>query len=312
MVKLMDNLDSTREDPDMQRPVAQLFGLIVALGIGVTPYACRHLNDESSAEKIVRGQVVDPADPVASYTVSIMDPDPAIGQYCTGVVLAKDIILSAAHCFNDKTRRSYILFSPAYNAKLSNKQQPLFKIRRLAIHAQYSQDKGELYDKKILTADRVEQLVSPGKPLYDLALAYLDEKIPDSYEPAPLAGGSIDLTNGLITTAGYGCTTTNCKGRSNILKKVPMRYVKTYTDASMVVLLAGSKHGSCTGDSGGPDFINQNGALRVFALVSTGPESCEAGLSVDTLIEPYRGWIEQAMSGVRSGRKASIYTLTEY
>ncbi len=286
--------------------------VILALFGGFAVLSCKHLGDESSSEKVVKGQLVDPSDPVASYTVSIMDPDPAIGQYCTGLVLAKDVILTAAHCFNDKGRRAYILFSTAYNPKLSNKQQPLIKVRRIAVHAQYSQDKGDVYDQRILNADRVEQLVSPGKPLYDLALAYLDEKIPDSYEPAPLAGGSIDLTDGPITTAGFGCTTTLCKGRSNILRKIPMKYAKTYSDASMVVLYSTSKRGSCTGDSGGPDFINQGGILRVFALVSTGPESCEAGLSVDTLIEPYRGWIDQALSGVRSGRKASIYTLSEF
>jgi secreted trypsin-like serine protease len=273
--------------------------------------ACKHFGEDST-EKIVKGQKVEPEDPIASHTVSIMDPDPEIGQYCTAVLLARDVLLTAAHCFNDKSRRAYALFSTAYNPRLSVKQQPLIKIRRIAVHAEYSEDKGDVYDRKIVDATRPEDLVSPGRPLYDIALAYLDSRIPDSYQPTPLAGGSADLSNGEITTAGYGCTTTTCRGKNNILRKIPMRYVKTFPEAGMVALTAGQRYGSCSGDSGGPDFIDEGGILRVFALVSTGPDACEAGLSVDTLIAPYKGWIEQATSAVRSGRRGSSYTLTEF
>lgn len=294
----------------MQRHQTQLGGLVLSISILVFPQACKHLSEDST--EMAKGERVEPEDPIASHTVSIMDPDPDVGQYCSAVVLARDVLLTAAHCFNDKSRRAYALFSTAYNPRVSNKQQPLIKIRRIAIHAEYSQEKGDAYDEKILKAEQAEQLVSPGKPLYDIALAYLDEKIPDSYLPTPLAGGSIDFTNGVITTAGYGCTTTVCRGKTNILRKMPMNYVKTFPEAGMVVLSAGPRHGSCAGDSGGPDFIDEAGVLRVFALVSTGPDSCEAGLSVDTLIEPYKGWIEQAMSAVRSGRRGAIYTLTEF
>ncbi|HYX37463.1 MAG TPA: trypsin-like serine protease [Oligoflexus sp.] len=295
----------------MQRHQARRGGLCLSIMILVLAPSCKHLGEDSS-EKIVNGERVDPEDPIASHTVSIMDPDPDVGQYCTAVVLARDVLLTAAHCFNDKSRRAYALFSTAYNPKLGMKQQPLIKIRRIAVHAQYTQDKGDAYDKKIVNAERPDQLLSPGRPLYDIALAYLDSRIPDAYQPAPLAGSGVDFINGQITTAGYGCTTTICRGKTNILRKIPLRYVRTFPEASMVVLSAGSRHGSCSGDSGGPDFIDEGGILRVFALVSTGPDACEAGLSVDTLVEPYKGWIEQATSAVRSGRRGSSYTLTDF
>ncbi len=260
----------------MRRQKAQRGGLLLSLFILGWASACTHLG-EDSVEKIVKGQRVEPDDPVASHTVSIMDPDPEIGQYCSAVLLARDVLLTAAHCFNDKSRRAYAFFGTAYNPKLSIKQQSLVKIRRIAVHAQYSQDKGDKYDSKIVDAERPE-----------------------------------DLVNGEITTAGYGCTTTLCRGKTNILRKIPMRYVKTFPEAGMVVLTTGQRQGTCAGDSGGPDFIDEGGILRVFALVSTGPDACEAGLSVDTMIEPYKGWIEQALSAVRSGRRGSSYTLTEF
>jgi hypothetical protein len=293
----------------MQRHQARQAGLVLSILILGLTQACKHLGGDSSE---MMGQPVTSEDPIASHTVSIMDPNPDVGQYCTAVVLARDILLTAAHCFNDKERRAYALFNTAYNPRLSNKQQPLLKIRRIAVHSEYSREKGDAYDRKIIDAKNHSEIVSPGRPLYDIALAYIADRIPDSYQPAPLAGVNADLVSGEITTAGYGCTATNCRGKNNILHKFPMRYVKSFPEAGMVVLTAENRQGSCSGDSGGPNFIDEGGILRVFALVSTGPDSCETGLSVDTLIAPYKGWIEQAMSAVRSGRRGASYKLTEF
>lgn len=274
--------------------------------------ACKHLIETDSEQKLARAGLVESGDQVAAHTVSIIDPDPNIGQYCSGIILAKDLVLTAAHCFNDPKRKAYILFNTFYNAHLDPKQQSLFKVRRVAIHAKYSQEQSDAYDKSIREANKIEQVLNPGKPLDDLALAYIEDKIPEGYEPAMIADRSTDLTSGKITTAGYGCTTTLCRDKNNALHKSTLRFVKIFAEAQMVLMSANGKRGSCTGDSGGPDFIDQGTSLKVFAMVSTGPASCEAGISVDTLIAPYREWIDQAMRGARSGRKSKQFRLLDY
>jgi secreted trypsin-like serine protease len=55
--------------------------------------------------------------------------------------------------------------------------------------------------------------------------------------------------------------------------------------------------GACTGDSGGPAFINNTGSYSVIGVVSwsTGPngESGCGGITGVTPLELYRPWIEQ-------------------
>ena len=77
-----------------QRHKAQLAGFVWFCCILGSALACEHLGEDTS-EKILKGQLVQPNDRLASYAVSIMDPDPEIGQYCSGVVVARDIILTA-------------------------------------------------------------------------------------------------------------------------------------------------------------------------------------------------------------------------
>jgi secreted trypsin-like serine protease len=93
---------------------------------------------------------------------------------------------------------------------------------------------------------------------------------------------------------------------------VATHFVRTAPAANLVIFDAGKKHGSCFGDSGGPDFVTTSAGPRVVALISTGPTSCEAGLSVDTLVEPYLPWVQATSAPLQSGKSGSGYKLLTF
>ncbi len=66
----------------------------------------------------------------------------------------------------------------------------------------------------------------------------------------------------------------------------------------MLLLSAGPDQGTCPGDSGVPVYLLDKAQVQLIAVVTTGPESCEAGISVDTSTLYYRGWIDAGISGL--------------
>jgi secreted trypsin-like serine protease len=251
-------------------------------------------NDESA---IVGGKKVSASDPIAHVTVAVVDPSPDVGQFCTGIVVDKDIVLSAAHCFDDASRTPYV--------RAGASSAHAIRVRAVAVHAQYSQSRRTKYDTTIEKVTSAAQITTPSSPLYDIALLALDEALPASVTPAVFASASADLATADLVSAGYGCTSTACRSQVDALRKVSMQWVRTAPDASLVVLEAGARHGSCFGDSGGPDFIVSASGVKVFGMISTGPESCELGISVDTLVAPYLAWVHQSTDPLRSGKSSS-------
>lgn len=252
----------------------------------------------SSDDAIVGGKKVASSDPIAHTAVSVLDASGE--QFCTGIVVAEDVVLTAAHCFDDASRVPSVRIGSAAPAR----------VIALGVHAQYSKTRRTKYDATIEKAATPDDIITPATPLNDLALLALETPLANA-TPATFAAASSIGADG-VTTAGFGCTTTICKGQSDVLRKVDLDVVRFAPEANLVVLSAGAKHGSCFGDSGGPDFVSTASGLRVVAMVSTGPESCEAGLSVDTLVAPFSSWIKASTAPLRAARVSSSYKLVRF
>lgn len=201
------------------------------------------------------------------------------GTFCSGVALARDLVLTAAHC---------VLPGADYKlVELDAQRQPsLMDITRIARHP--------AFDVNAVLRHRVTA---------DVALLKLAE--PVKIVPAMLApsGGSVAAGDRFVVT-GYGVAARGDGKTGGIVRAATL--VATGQPGTLQIRLADPASrgeraglGACTGDSGAPVFRDVAGTLAVIGIVSwsTGPALSEGcgGLTGVTPLTRYRAWIvEQA------------------
>jgi secreted trypsin-like serine protease len=222
-----------------------------------------------------------PSPVVANAVVTIVG---SRGSSCTGTLIARDIILTAAHCI-----------APGATTKLVDyKSQPprLLDIRRTATHPQFNMQS--------LLAHRATA---------DVALLQLASPLAAS--PATLGGALLPVTAGQrLTVVGMGVAVAG-DGRSGGVARaaslvvtgrpgtLQIRLVDPSTDNARAGL------GACTGDSGAPAFLDSSGGSVIIGVVSwsTGPNNTSGcgGLTGVTPLALYRDWIFKTARGWSAG-----------
>lgn len=216
-----------------------------------------------------------PAGPaIARHVVLIVGSG---GTFCTGVAIARDLVLTAAHCTLPGADYKLMEFDAAH--------QPLFRdVAAIARHPQF--------DLKSLLAHRATA---------DVSLLKLAAPLGTSFAPAPLAAPTRAVAVGdAFTVAGFGVTVrgdgkTGGALRAAVLTAtgqpgtLQIRLVDSATNGERAGL------GACTGDSGAPAFIAEGERLAVAGVVSwsTGPKLTAGcgGLTGLTPLARYRDWI---------------------
>jgi secreted trypsin-like serine protease len=212
-----------------------------------------------------------PSPAVANAIVTIVG---SRGSSCTGTLIARDVILTAAHCI-----------APGVTTKLVDyKSQPprLLDIRRTATHPQF--------DMQSLLAHRATA---------DVALLQL--AAPLSVPPATLGGALLPVTVGQrLTVVGMGVAVAG-DGRSGGVARAASLAVTGRPGTLQIRLTDPSPNnaraglGACTGDSGAPVFLDSSGGSVIAGVVSwsTGPNNASGcgGLTGVTPLALYRDWI---------------------
>jgi secreted trypsin-like serine protease len=198
------------------------------------------------------------------------------GTSCTGVAVAHDLVLTAAHCAMPDATYKIVLFDAARNPTLKD----------VASAVQHPQ-----FDLKTMLGHRATA---------DVALMKLAAPLPSSFVPAPLGSGGTIAVGEAFIVAGYGVTVRG-DGRSGGTLRTA-RLVATGKPGSLQLRLVdpltkGERPGlsACTGDSGAPVFAETSGRLAVIGVTSwsTGPNMTAGcgGLTGVTPITRYRGWM---------------------
>jgi len=201
------------------------------------------------------------------------------GTFCSGVALARDLVLTAAHCVLPGADYKLVEFDAA--------QQPALKdITRIARHPEF--------DVNAVLGHRVTA---------DVALLKL--AAPQTMVPATLApaGGSVAVGDRFVV-AGYGVAVRGDGKSGGTVRAATL--VATGQPGTLQIRLAdpatkGERPGlgACTGDSGAPVYRDIGGTLAVVGVVSwsTGPALSDGcgGLTGVTPLTRYLAWIvEQA------------------
>jgi secreted trypsin-like serine protease len=208
----------------------------------------------------------------ARAIVMVVDPD---GDLCTGTALARELVLTAAHC---------VAQNKLYEVK-PDQTGAAIPVRAVAMHPRFDL---ENYARSRATAD--------------IALIKLAAPLPNVVMPATLAPARRVEVGERLTIAGFGTIVDRSPAGLGIPRMA--RLAVTGTPGSLQIRLVDPVTrnlrpglGACTGDSGAPAFDGEGPTKsgQVIGVVSwttaAGNEEGCGGLTGLTPLLLYRSWI---------------------
>src|SRR6476659_9541207 len=215
------------------------------------------------------------ADGVARSVVTIVG---SRGNFCTGAMIAPNLVLTAAHCVQPGAEYKIVEYGPDRQPKLQD-------VKRVAIHPGFNM-----------------QAMLGHRATADVALLQLAAPAAGK-SPSVLGAPNIPIVVGSrFTIAGIGVTVRGdgksggtiraaglvANGKPGTLQ---IRRVDTVGQGT------GEGLGACTGDSGGPVFEDKPGGPAIIGVISwsTGPNGSAGcgGITGVTPLTLYRDWVLQ-------------------
>jgi secreted trypsin-like serine protease len=267
---------------------------------------------------IINGTDVKTDNVIASSTVGVYNSKEK--SLCTGSLIASNIVLTAAHCAPERTADLKIIFTTDIDDILSSREQDI--LQELMLSAT---------DFKVSpTWDPKNESIEINTG--DIALVKFKGKIPEGYKAATfLADESFLKIGNMVAVAGFGVnvvrsTKIDPKKYPNLDeaieygevicdddngKKIDCIEIEMDGDGILRATMAPistifkseiqldeRKSGTCSGDSGGPAYILQNGEFYLFGVTSRGSALCdEAGIYTNALY--YHSWIIETAKSLR-------------
>ncbi len=225
---------------------------------------------------------------------SVVAIENSLGELCSGVIVERDLVLTAAHCVIDRAAYRVTALNRAFRPQR-------FNVAALAIHPTF-----------------VPGTTPRTQPGIDLAVVKLDRPLGSDYLPLdPLQAGRIDIGAG-VTIAGYGVLSERARGTARTLRQTNLVSLGPIEVANRVLIVADQTRlaettgaGACRGDSGGPILAATSSGYQLYGITSWSsgalrtrtPSAC-GGLTAVTPVAEHLRWIVgsmQSLSGVWTG-----------
>lgn len=222
---------------------------------------------------IFGGHIVATEDPIYHSTVGLLEDGEIV---CSGVLIDKDLLLTAAHCISEEKVTNEIYFGGNFSKPM---KAPVRQIDRHRTHPDWN------------------QINAYG----DLALAHFEGGLPEGYTPIAVATRLLVKEGDSVDLAGYGTSKPSRVGTgSGKLRKTSVT-IKDIQDGEPFLLLDQSKgHGACYGDSGGPAMAMINNVLTLLGIASyVEPADCSETSSY-TKPDFYSDWIVEISAELRN------------
>lgn len=207
----------------------------------------------------------------ASHLVMVLTRGVDRAGFCTAVVLAPRVVLTAAHCVAPLENMRVYYRSPSGEAVLR-------EVAAAAVHPLYRAD---------APAKRVVSI--------DLALIETATSLDSRFSPPALDDAGATSVGAPLKIFGYGVAREGDGKTAGVLREAAL---VTRAPLSAILIWAEDPDhqgaGACTGDSGGPIVSGESGKVVAITAWSAGAghgSRCGA-LTQGALVGPQSGWIE--------------------
>lgn len=209
---------------------------------------------------------------LAPHVVMVLKSSARGPAFCTGIVIARDVVLTAAHCVAGAT--GLRLHLPG------GERSDLLLVADSIVHPEYRPDAPRTRERSI-----------------DLAMVRAATPLPAALSPVEIDWAPQVSVGMPYRVAGFGLGAEGVERSAGVLRVTSLA---ARAPLSKILLWANDPEargrGACTGDSGGPIFAGNSDRLVAVTVWSTGAGKRQCGdLTQGALLAPQRSWIEDTL-----------------